>query len=195
MASEPSISEPDGTPPPGAPPAGGGAPLFNLARGAKGVALLLFLLPWVTISCQGQDLASFSGLNLAMGSVSVPNPMSGAAEAPPGGGQRDIPVLVAALLIALSLAATFVLKRGQAALVAAGGAAVSALLICYTVLVKVPGQLRESLADQGGAGAGMNQQDIAGMISVDVKIGFWLTLIALIAAVVLNWLSRSRAAP
>ncbi|MBX3560871.1 MAG: hypothetical protein KF780_03565 [Sphingomonas sp.] len=191
MASEPDNVPPAGETPPAA--SGGGLPLFNLARGAKGVALLLFLLPWVTISCQGQDLVSFSGYNLATGSVSVPNPMTGAAETPPGAGERDIAVLAAALLILLSIAATFVLKRGQAALVAAGGAAVAALLISYTVLVKVPAQMRESAAAEGGAG--MNQQELANMISVDVEIGFWLTLAALVAAVVLNWLSRGRASP
>ncbi len=192
MASEPENVTPAGeTPPPAA--AGGGLPLFNLARGAKGIALLLFLLPWVTISCQGQELASFSGYNLATGSVSVANPMTGAAETPPGGGERDIPVIAAALLILLSLAATFVLKRGQAALIAAGGAAAAALLISYTVLVRVPASMRESAAAEGGAG--MNQQELADMISVDVQIGFWLTLAALIAAVALNWLSRGRAAP
>lgn len=193
MASEPSIPDSAGGTPPPASSSDGGAPLFNLARGAKGVALLLFLLPWVTISCQGQELASFSGFNLATGSVSVPHPMTGAAEAPPGGGERDIPVIAAALLILLSLAATFVLKRGQAALLAAGGAAVSALLISYTVLVKVPAKMRESAAAEGGVG--MDQQEIANMISVNVEIGFWLTLAALIAAVALNWLSRGRAAP
>lgn len=193
MASEPENTNPDGETPPPASTTGGGLPLFNLARGAKGIALLLFLLPWVTISCQGQDLASFSGYNLATGSVSVPNPITGAAETPPGAGERDIPVIAAALLILLSFAATFVLKRGQAALVAAGGAAVSALLISYTVLVKVPAQMRESAAAEGGAS--MDGQNIADMISVNVEIGFWLTLGALIAAVALNWLSRDRASP
>lgn len=190
MASEPENATPAGEPPPAA--SGGGLPLFNLARGAKGVALLLFLLPWVTISCQGQDLASFSGYNLATGSVSVAGPMA-SAETPPGSGERDIPVIAAALLILLSLGATFVLKRGQAALVAAAGAAVSALLISYTVLIKVPDKMRESAAAEGGAG--MGGQDIAEMISVDVQIGFWLTLAALVAAVVLNWLARGRASP
>lgn len=191
MASDPENLDPAGGTPPAA--SGGGLPLFNLARGAKGVALLLFLLPWVTISCAGQELATLSGMDLATGSVTVANPMTGATETPPGAGERDIPVIAAALLILLSLAATFVLKRGQAALVAAGGAAVAAVLISYTVLVRVPARMRESAAAEGAAG--MNQQEIANMISVDVAIGFWLTLAALIAAVALNWLSKGRAAP
>ena len=70
-------------------PAGptGGLPLFNLARGAKGAALLLFLLPWVTVSCAGQDLVSMSGMDLATGTVTVRNPITGATEAPPAAGE------------------------------------------------------------------------------------------------------------
>jgi hypothetical protein len=192
MTSEPENVTPAGdAPPPAA--SGGGSGLFNLARGAKGVALLLFLLPWVTISCAGQELATLSGYDLATGSVTIANPMTGASETPPGAGERDIAVIAAALLILLSLAATFVLKRGQAALVAAGGAAVSALLISYTVLIRVPARMRDSAAAEGSAG--MNQQEIADMISVDVAIGFWLTLAVLIAAVALNWLARGRTSP
>ncbi len=191
MASDSGNVDPAGGTPPGA--SGGGLPLFNLARGAKGVALLLFLLPWVTVSCAGQELATLSGVDLATGSVTIANPMTGATETPPGAGERDIPVIAAALLILLSLAATFVLKRGQAALLAAGGASVAAVLISYTVLIKVPARMRESAAAEGAPG--MNQQEIANMISVDVALGFWLTLAALIAAIVLNWLSKDRAAP
>ena len=43
------------------------------------------------------------------------------------------------------------------------------------------------------ASMGMNQQQIADMIQIDHAPGFWLTLVALIAAVALNLMSRSRA--
>lgn len=52
--------------------------MTNLARGAKIIALLLFILPWVTISCAEQTLVSMSGVDLASGSVTMNNP------APPG---------------------------------------------------------------------------------------------------------------
>jgi hypothetical protein len=33
------------------------------------------------------------------------------------------------------------------------------------------------------------------MIKIDIATGFWLTRAALAAAIVLNWLARSRSAP
>ncbi len=86
-----------------------GSSLFlNLARGAKVVALLLFLLPWVTVSCSpdamdrlqseaagnsgprlnlgsgslgdGIPVANASGLNMAIGKVNILLPNAGAQE-------------------------------------------------------------------------------------------------------------------
>lgn len=172
-----------------------GGLFFNLARGAKLIALLLFFLPWVTVSCAEQELVSMSGYQMATGSISVTNPMTGASETPPGGGERDIPVIAAALLIVAAIGLTFALKRGQAAVAAIGGAAAAAALISYTVFVRVPSEMREGPAIKGADGSGLNAEQLAEMIKVDIANGFWLTLAALGAAIVLNWLARSRAAP
>lgn len=168
---------------------------FNLARGAKLVALLLFFLPWVTVSCAGQELVSMSGYQMATGSISVTNPMTGASETPPDGGESDIPVILAAILIVAAIGLTFALKRGQAALAAIGGSAVAAALISYTVFVRVPSEMREGPAIKGADGSGLNTEQLAEMIKIDIATGFWLTLAALGAAIVLNWLARSRTAP
>jgi hypothetical protein len=190
MATEP-IEPAHGAP---AQPTGNGATLFNLARGAKAVALLLFFLPWVTVSCAGQELASMSGYDLAMGSVTVTNPMTGASETPPGAGERDLPVIVAALLIAGALALTFVLGRSLGGLVAAAASAGAAALIAYTVFMRLPARLHQGSAPSGDAAdAGINQQQIAEMIRIDQAIGFWLVLAALAAAVAFNLMARSRA--
>jgi len=190
MATEP--VGPDPATPPAATTASGSM-FYNLGRGAKLVALLFFFLPWVTVSCAGQELVSMSGYDLAMGSVSVTNPMTGASETPPGAGERDLPVIAAAALILLALGATFVLARGTGTLVGAGGALLAALLISYTVFVRLPGKMREGPA--GGAGAdasamGMNEQQLAEMIQVNHATGFWLTLLALAAAIALNLMAR-----
>lgn len=208
MASEP---EPAGAPPPAspAPPAarsGGG--LFNLARGLKGIALLLFMIPWVTVSCGGTELVTMSGYDLATGSISVRNPMTGQVESPPanpggaGGGRgSDMWVLGAAGLIVAGLLLTFVLPRALAALLAALGALGAAGLIGYTVLARLPAEMREQPlsppgAEGGGAAEmGMNAQQMAAMIQVEPKMGFWLVMAALIAAAVLNLMARGRAGP
>lgn len=170
-----------------------GSMLFNIGRGAKLLALLFFFLPWVTVSCGGQELASMSGYDMAMGSVTVTNPMTGAKETPPGAGERDMPTIAAAVLIIVALGATFVLSRSLGGLVAAAGSVVAAALVAYTVLVRVPGKMTEGPALGGGAeSAGMNAQQMAEMIKVETATGAWLTLLALIAAAVLNWVSRTR---
>jgi hypothetical protein len=207
MASEP---EPAGAAPPPAspvpPPAASGGGLFNLARGAKGVALLLFLIPWVTVSCGGTEFASMSGLDLATGSIDVRNPMTGQTESPPagsGGGRgSDMWIIAAAGLILAGLVLTFVLPRAIAALIAAAGSIGAAGLIGYTVLARLPAELREQpMTPPGGAGGGspadlgMNAQQMAELIKVEPQLGFWLVMAALIAAAVLNVMARSRAGP
>ena len=77
--------------------------MTNLARGAKIVALLLFILPWVTISCAEQTLVSMSGVDLASGSVTMNNPAPPGSTAPSPDNPFDQPnmaVIAAALLIA-----------------------------------------------------------------------------------------------
>ncbi|MDP8995215.1 MAG: zinc ribbon domain-containing protein, partial [Pseudomonadota bacterium] len=77
----PTAAEPSAAPAPAAAAADASAgPLSNiltLARGAKGLALLCFVLPWMTVSCAGQKLVSMSGFNLATGNVVGPNPATG----------------------------------------------------------------------------------------------------------------------
>ena len=183
-----------------APSGGLGSNLFNFARGAKGIALLCFVLPFVTVSCAGQTLVSMSGLDLATGSIAPPT-MPGAA---PGAGAAapatsygvDIFVLIAAVLIIAALVATFVLPRRKAALAAMGACALAAVLLFYDVFIRIPGKVEDQMESSGatgatppaGAGAEYQQQleQMQQAISVDPAIGFWLTLIALVAAIVLN---------
>src|SRR6478672_6066101 len=75
------------------------AALARFGRIARSVALLAFLLPWVTVSCAGQTIASVSGVRLATGAVTIRNPMSGAIET--HAGSANWAVLVAAAAIVL----------------------------------------------------------------------------------------------
>ena len=85
-------------------------------------------------------MASMSGYELATGSVTFHNPMTGAAQQPPGNQGPDMPVLVAFLLIVASLLLGFVLRRGLATLVGMAGSAAAAVLISYTVWVRIPNE-------------------------------------------------------
>ena len=167
--------------------------LANAARALKLLALLLFVLPWVTVSCADQTLISMSGMDLATGSVTAHNPLTGETTTPPSAGKPDLPVLAAALLIAAALLLSFVLARSQAVLVSITALAAAAALICYTVLVRIPTQVRADASAQ--AAQGTSRMDLADVIRVETAPGFWLTLAALIAAIVLTWMASREAPP
>ncbi len=164
---------------------------YNLARIAKLLALLLFVLPWVTISCAEQPLISMTGLDLATGNVTMTNPMTHVTESAPGSGKGDLLVIVGAVLILLSLAVTFVLNRRTGAMAAIAGCALAGGALAYAVLVRIPKSAHEGALTGGGGGAsqGMNQAQIAEMIKVNIEIGFWLVLAALAAAIVLDFMA------
>lgn len=181
--------------------------LFNIARGAKGIALLAFLLPFVTISCAGQPLARITGVQLATGSIQ-PIGQNGMPGAPSGGASTatdygvDILALVAAILIAAALVLTFVLARRRAALFAMVLSAVAAVVLVFDVFVRIKGaatsQLRQGMGTGGAAPSGggadfeRQMQQMANSISVDPAMGFWLCILALVAAIVINNMVRSR---
>ncbi|HZF95956.1 MAG TPA: hypothetical protein VEZ20_13925 [Allosphingosinicella sp.] len=206
---------------------GGGPPadeastrnLLNFARGAKGVALLCFLLPWVTVSCAGQPLVRMTGVGLATGDVDLvagrglfpgagaENPAASFAQS----AQPDPLVIVAAVLIVAGLALTFVKPLRTGILAAMAAAVAAAVLIAFDVLVRIKGgaeaRLAEGMNKDGPAaapGAGgferemqKSMEQIAEAITVDPQAGFWLTLLALIAAAVLLKVvhGRRRSAP
>jgi hypothetical protein len=71
---------------------------------------------------------------------------------------------------------------------------VAAGLIVYTVLIRMPAEALEGAAADATQ-SGMDQQQIAQMIRVETATGFWLTLAAIAAAIVVTWLARRPASP
>src|SRR3954468_16494194 len=166
--------------------------MTNLGRIAKVVALLLFVLPWVTVSCADQTLVSMTGVDLATGHVSMAaNPLGGTGAAVPAQHGGDLLVILGAVLILAGLVVTFILKGSKGAMAAAACAALAAGSLAYTVLVKIPGTARtDATTRTGGSGAGgPTPEQIAEMIKVNIQIGFYLCLAALIAAIVFDFLS------
>lgn len=191
---------------PAPPPAPAAAPAANpastLATPANGsrllmlLALLFFVLPWVTVSCADQTLMSMSGLDLATGSVTMHNPMTGEAAQPPSGGEADLPVMIGGILIALALVLSFVMKGRMGTLASMAALVVAAASISYTVLLRIPQRAREDAVQQGGQAGqgapGIDQAQIAEMVRVQTEIGFWLTLAAIVGAIVLAWMVARR---
>lgn len=175
--------------------------MTNLARIAKVIALLLFVLPWVTVSCADQVLVSMSGVDLITGNVHMaPNAMGGAMPAAPDNHGGDLLVIIGAVLIVLALVATFLLKGRNGALAGLIGSALAAVTLGYAVLVRVAQTARADATASSGGGAAMpagsggpTPEQIAQMVKVNVEIGFYLCLAALIAAVVFDFLAMQRA--
>jgi hypothetical protein len=167
------------------------ATLVKLARAAKIVALLCFILPWVTISCSGQTLVSMSGLTLATGKVVARNPVTGATEA--HAGAPEVLVIVGALLIVFALLMSFAASRRQAAGVGLFASIGAAVLLGYEVLVRLPQQMRHGAAhpSPNSLGSGLDQSMLQ-LLRIDTTGGFWLMIAALVAAIFFNNAIRKR---
>ncbi|HYD14592.1 MAG TPA: hypothetical protein VEC11_17225 [Allosphingosinicella sp.] len=160
-----------------------GSSLFlNLARAAKVVALLLFLLPWVTVSCSseaidrtqseaagsaprlnmptslnaGVPVADASGLNMATGQLRMLLPNTGPREqakaSEPPAVPIEIGVIAGAALILLALLASFLLKGATGAMAAIGGSVLAIGALCYSVFVSYPPAVRAALAAHNPSG-------------------------------------------
>lgn len=204
---------------------------MNIARGLKVLALVLFLTPWLVVSCQGSPLIEASGIDLITGDLEPPadSPLSGlAAQAeaqadldlaqPPGenvgAAQPDRPgsevleaghwwALAGALLIAAALILGFALRPARQAATAALAASTLALVaigggMAWTVS-EFKAELRQALNDAPAEAPDDEFSQlgrtmaagIAGAIQIEVKIGYWLTVLALGLGVGATFLAMS----
>jgi hypothetical protein len=131
------------------------------------LALICFFLPFVTFSCQGQKVMSFSGIQLVMGTTIQQPQMFG-----PSQSQKVEPQPLAILAFVcgvLGLALGFL--RGRARMigpVAAGG-------IAAILLLAMKSSIDSDVLSKGG-----------GVIQVNYDIGFYVVVLLLLAAVGFN---------
>jgi len=122
----------------------------NLIVGpAAVVAFVCFFLPWITSSCQGQEVATLSGRELAAGTTIQVRPIPGAPlsrpqEIKPQRRLFAIPVAAIACFVLVALAVLRVIKPQLAGLVAAILA-----IVCLLVLLDRTLATRKQ-ADQNG---------------------------------------------
>jgi hypothetical protein len=132
-----------------------------------GIAILCFLLPWVNFSCQGQHVATFTGLELVTGTTIQQQGTFGQSQNKKADPE---PLAIAVLLLTvLGLALSF-LKGGKASLILA---IVGALTFIMLFLLK--SKIEADAANQS-----------QGAIHTEYAIGFWLALIASASAIALN---------
>jgi hypothetical protein len=158
--------------------------MWKWIRIPKGIALLAFLLPWMTVSCSDQKLVEASGFGLAFGRVSA---MGQAAQASDGA-SVNIWLILALLAIAGGLFLLFTKGREAAKLVL--GTSVAALVLIFVGTYRYSKDAIMAEAAKNGSQGGMDQAALA-MIQVNWHFGYWLALLSLIAAAVMAWLVMS----
>ncbi len=167
--------------------------LTRIGRIAKSVALLAFLLPWVTVSCAGQKFVSLNGLSLATGSFTARNPSTGVMES--HSGSPNLLVLIAALAIAFALFIAFTRSARAGASAGLWSCAAAAALCAFVVLFDVRRQFAAGLQHSRGSDLGQSFDSSLGqMIKIEPAIGFWIVMIALAAACFADWTIRKHGA-
>lgn len=161
----------------------------------KGIALLAFLAPWMTVSCQGQPFARAAGWQLVLGRSSpvVSPSTTGGAPVPASNAELNMWLILALAVIVVGLVIACLKYSKQMSLAVLGTSVVSVVLIWLGTMMKYsPAELMKDMSKGGGADSpGMDPATLQGMIQINWEWGFWLALIALVAAGVMAFLAYS----
>jgi len=169
---------------------------FNqLARVGKIVALLGFLLPWVTVSCSGTEILTATGVQLMTGDPQLAGPLAGMAESQQAQQQDDaepsIVTIAAFAAIALGLLLGLVTRSRTAAAIMLAGAVAGAGLSYFSIENMRQEMRRELSGQQSGEPAAEENpffsaedqrqmsQAMASSVRVVEEEGYYLTLGAL----------------
>lgn len=163
----------------------------------KGIALVAFALPWMTVSCSGTRLISTTGFGLAFGRYTADVPLNRAASAS-SRAEMNLWLILALAAIVIGLIVSLRPSGKANALVLTAASAAGVALIWLGTMRYSKSALLAEAARRGGDRArdlndfatGMDRT-AAAMIQVDWHFGFYLAMLALIAAGVMAWLSYS----
>lgn len=159
-----------------------------LARVCKVVALLGFVLPWVTVSCSGTEILEATGIQLMTGDLR-PTGAFAQAQASSEDAEPAIAVIVACAVVVLGLVAGFFTKGRTAAGVMLG-AAVAAMALSYFSIANMRAEMTRQVNE--GQNAQVEEspyfsaeqqrelaQAAASAIRIEEQEGYWLTMGAL----------------
>lgn len=158
----------------------------------KTIALLAFVLPWLTVSCGSQQLLTASGMNLVTGRISVTNPMTNAVQTQSGTTNYWLAAAVVAILI--GLAATFAVKRRGALIVLITSIVAFALTWIGTDSItrnfarEIARQTARKPSGTANPFGTPDMDKMAALIRFDWQMGYWLTMFALLVAAIMAWL-------
>lgn len=143
----------------------------KVSAGLLGLALLLFLLPWITVSCSGQRVFTFSGTDLAIGkNIEVPQAFS----PPEKENTREWKATIAFLVGIAGTLAGFLIKAERVKKIALTVCGISGSVFLLLLKSKLDGEIIK----QG-----------AGMVTLDYRFGFWMSILLFFAVGILNILS------
>ena len=142
----------------------------------KAIALLAFLLPWMSVSCSNKQLVSATGYGLTVGKFTSQLPGNRA----PSGGDWNLLLVIAIAAILAGLIIAFLRRTRASAALSLATSAIALLFLWLGTSRYTKSALLEQASKSRGAGD--LEQAAASMISVNWHYGFWLAVAALIAA-------------
>jgi disulfide bond formation protein DsbB len=157
--------------------------MWRYVKIPKAIALLAFLLPWMTVSCSNTRVAEANGWELVLGRIRLL--VQSASGAAPRADHLNYYLAGAVALIVLGLILSLMHKRMAAAVVATS---LGALALIYAGANQYTSQRFADAAAKSGGEANMDQ--VAGsLIRIDWQIGYWVALGALVVAAALAFLA------
>jgi len=158
-----------------------------LARIAKLVGLLGFLLPWVTVSCSGNVILEATGLQLMTGDPQPAGALAGAEQNQTDDAEPAVGVILAFAVAAIGLVVGFLLKGKQAAGSMLAGAVLCIGLSFYSI-ENMRTELTREMNEQSNDApvednpffSGDQQREFAraaaSAIRIEEEEGFWVTV-------------------
>lgn len=154
-------------------------------RGARTVAAFGLLLPWLTVSCSGQKVASANAFDLATGKLSFHNPMTNAVQNQSVDPIWWIGFAILAIFVGLFKAYRSDPEPDEKSAVDLGVASGLGIFLCAAGMISVFTSRDSQLAKAAASGNGIDFA-MAQQIRYDTDIGFWITFLALLAAAISN---------
>ena len=133
--------------------------MLKMCPALFGVGLILFLLPWISISCGGQKVLTFSGTDLSIGNtIEIPESFGKVKKHT----SRDWKASLAFLSAIAGLIASFVIKKERLR----GYFLMVASIFSGMMLFLMRNHLNSEILKQSG-----------GMMTIDYHFGFWAATI------------------
>jgi len=156
--------------------------MWRYVKIPKAIALLAFLLPWMTVSCSSTKVAEANGWELMLGRIRPV--IQSATDAAPRGTHLNYYLVAAVALIVVGLILSLLCKRLAGVVL---GTSLGALALIWAGAQQYTPQRLAAAAKRGGE-AGMDEIATS-VIRIDWQIGYWIALGALAIAAMLAFLA------